>query len=183
MPQPNQNERYTYADYCTWDENERWELINGVAYAMSTPVQAHQETLTGLFGQLYNFLKGKPCKVFVAPFSVRLNADEADNTVVEPDLMVVCDEKKLDGKGVVGAPDFVIEIISPSSVRRDRIIKYNLYRDAGVKEYWIVDPEYKTLQACILKDGQYILTAYGEEDIAPVSILPGCEINLNDVFA
>jgi Uma2 family endonuclease len=183
MPQPKENERYTYADYCSWDESERWELIDGVAYAMSTPVEAHQSTLVELLAQLHSFLKGKPCKVFVAPFSVRLNAEGADDTIVEPDLMVVCDQKKLDGKGVVGAPDFVVEIISPSSVRRDRIVKFNLYRNAGVREYWIVEPETKTVQACTLKDGQYILTAYGDEDAAPVNVLPGCEINLKDVFA
>jgi Uma2 family endonuclease len=182
MALPKENERYTYADYCTWDDSERWELIDGEAYNMSAPGEAHQIALVELLAQLHSFLRGKPCKVFVAPFSVRLNAEGTDDTVVEPDLTVVCDQKKLDGKGVVGAPDFVIEIISPSSVRRDRIVKFNLYRNAGVREYWIVEPETKTVQACTLKDGQYILAAYGDEDTAPVHILPGCEINLNDVF-
>jgi len=184
MPLPEENERYTYTDYCTWDDSERWELIEGVPYAMSpVPTQAHQGISMELSSQIHNFLKGKTCKVFHAPFDVRLNADDEDDTVVQPDLLVVCDKSKLDGKSCKGAPDLVVEILSPSTARQDRWVKYNLYKDAGVREYWIVDPDTKTVSVNVLGDGIYSAYAYGDTDTAPVSVLPGCMINLNDVFA
>ncbi|MDR0310315.1 MAG: Uma2 family endonuclease, partial [Acidobacteriota bacterium] len=109
------DERYTYADYASWDTEERYELIDGVPYLMSpAPLRKHQSILFELSGQFRNFLKGKPCKAFAAPFDVRLNADTYDDTVVQPDLVVICDKLKLDAKGCVGAPDMVIEILSPS---------------------------------------------------------------------
>jgi Uma2 family endonuclease len=184
MPLPKENERYTYADYCTWDDGDRWELIDGLAYAMAPgPGQPHQEASGDLFNQLYNFLKGKPCKVFSAPFDVRLNADDEDDTVVQPDILVVCDSSKLNGKCCVGAPDLVAEVISASTARHDRIIKLEAYQRAGVREYWIVDPETKTVQICVLRDGLYFVKGYTDADTAPVAVLPGCEINLADVFA
>jgi len=184
MPMPQQNERYTYADYCTWDDSERWELIEGIPYAMSpAPSQHHQEISGELHLQLATFLKGKPCKVFHAPFDVRLNVDDEDDTVVQPDLLVVCDHSKLDGKCCRGAPDLVIEILSPSTARHDRMVKMQQYQQAGVREYWIVDPDTKTVQVCILENGRYFVTAYADTDTAPVAVLPGCEINLSDVFA
>ena len=183
MPLQNEEKRYTYADYCTWDDSERWELIDGAPYAMSSPSQRHQSILGELFGQLWSYLKGKPCVPFMAPFDVRLNAAENDDTVVQPDILVVCDNSKLDGKCCKGAPDLVIEILSASTAMFDRFIKFQKYREAGVREYWIVDPDTKTLQVYTLKQGEYVVTAYFETPIAPVSILPGCEINLDDVFA
>lgn len=181
MPLPQENQKYTYADYCTWDDSERWELINGVPYAMSpAPSQVHQEISGELFGQLREYLKGKPCKVFHAPFDVRLNATDEDNTVVQPDLLVVCDSSKLDGKSCKGAPDLVIEILSPSTAQTDRITKLNKYQQASVREYWIVDPESKTIQVCFFECGT--VKGYTDSDIAPVGVLPGCEINLHDVF-
>ena len=177
-------ERYTYADYCAWPEDERWELIDGAAYALATPTFAHQNALMNLAGQLYNFLRGKPCNVFVAPFSVRLNADEGDDTVVEPDILVVCDHKKLeDGKGVVGAPDFIVEILLPSTAKHDRERKYKLYQKAGVREYWVVDPDDKLLMAYVLRDGRYLGSVFFEDDESvPVEVLEGCTINLTEVF-
>ena len=183
MPLQQENERYTYADYCTWDDSERWELIEGIPYAMSpAPTQAHQSISVKLSWQLQSFLNGKPCKLFTAPFDVRLNAANEDYTVVQPDLLVVCDHIK-DGKCCNGAPDLVIEIISPSTARHDRLVKYNLYKGAGVREYWIVDPETKTVSVNVLGDGTYSAYAYGDTDTAPVSVLPDCTINLQDVFA
>ena len=177
-------ERFTYADYCAWPENERWELIDGAAYALATPTFAHQRVSGEIFGQLREFLKGKPCQVFYAPFSVRLNADEGDDTVVEPDILVVCDNKKLeDGKGVVGAPDFVIEILSPSTAKHDRERKFRLYQKAGVREYWVVDPDDKLLMAYVLRDGRYLGSVFFEDDASvPVEVLDGCTINLTEVF-
>ena len=175
--------RFTYADYCAWPDDERWELIDGAAYAMSSPTASHQAILVGLIGQLYVFLRGKKCKVFAAPFDVRLNADGADDTVVQPDILVVCDETKLsDGKCVRGAPDLVIEILSPSTAMHDKVTKFNLYHRMGVREYWIVDPDYKMLHTHVLGESGYITRAYDETGVAPVNILEGCVINLADVF-
>ena len=177
-------DRYTYVDYCNWPENERWELIDGEAFALAAPNRAHQTIQREIFGQLFNYLRDKSCEVFVAPFTVRLNADKADDTVVEPDILVVCDSKKLeDGKGVVGAPDFIIEVISPSTSMHDKARKFKLYQQAGVKEYWIIDPEDKLLTAYSLHNGKYLGLVYFPDDTAvPVSTLEGCTIDLSDVF-
>ena len=174
--------KYTYRDYALWDEKLRYELIDGVAYAMATPSQAHQEALGELHFRLKRFLQGKPCKVFVAPFSVRLNADSFDDVVVEPDIFIVCDKSKLNGKSVKGAPDFIIEILSPSTTLHDTVFKARLYRKSGVREYWIVNPYAKTVQVCILENGRYIISDYDSNDIIPVHILEGCQINLAEVF-
>jgi len=185
LPEPQKDQRYTYKDYCTWDDDERWELIDGVPYAMSpAPTPAHQRISGELYFQLASFLKGKLCQVFYSPFDVRLNAaGDDDYDVFQPDLLVVCDRAKIDDKGLNGAPDMAIEIISPYSARRDRVLKFNHYLQAGVREYWIVDAEIKTVQTCILKNGEYIVKAYTETDAIPVHVLDGCTINLSDVFA
>jgi len=184
MPLPIEKEYYTYADYCTWDDSERWELIEGVPHAMSpAPSRVHQEISGNLHNQLYNFLKGKPCKVYHAPFDVRLNASKTDDTVVQPDLLVVCDQSKLDGAGCKGAPDMIIEILSPSTSRHDRIIKFQLYQKAEVQEYWTVDPDTKSLQTYVLDNGRYYATTYTEADIAPIQVLEGCNIDLSEIFA
>jgi len=126
----NNNERWTYADYLTWPDDERWEIIDGVAYAMSpSPGKRHQELFGELFRQIANFLKGKSCKVFAAPFDVRLSdistaSDNYAETVVQPDIFVVCDKNKLDERGCKGAPDLIIEISSPSTGKNDLTIKF-----------------------------------------------------------
>ena len=182
-PDPQHNERYTYADYYAWDDGKRWELIDGIPYAMTSPSTAHQRTSRGLFRELDAFLRGKPCELFAAPYDVRLNAADADDTVVQPDLIVVCDRAKIDARGCKGVPDLVIEILSPSTARHDRIVKLRLYRQAGVREYWMLDPASKELQVCVLHNGQYITSSYGGADSVPVSVLPGCSISLPEVFA
>ena len=175
---------YTFADYMTWTGDQRYELIGGESYLMSpVPNWRHQSISVELCTQLNNFLKGKQCKVFAAPFDVRLNAEDEDDTVVQPDISVICDRSKLDDHGCVGAPDLIIEILSPSTTRHDRLVKFNLYLNAGVKEYWIVDPSDKHVLTNILDNGRYITSAYGDTDNLPVNVLPGCEIDLNAVFA
>jgi Uma2 family endonuclease len=138
-----------------------------------------------LSAAIYTFLEGKPCKAYAAPFSVRLFPveDQSDDTVVEPDITVVCDSSKLDDRGCNGAPDLVIEIVSPSSERYDRIIKFNKYREAGVREYWIVDPKGSIVSVYMLRDGQYMAVNYDDTATVPVTVLPGCVIDLKTVFA
>jgi len=135
---------FTYADYCHWPDDERWELIDGEAYAMAAPGLAHQTVVGELFRQIANYLVGKPCRPFVAPFDVRLpRLDEGDKdttTVVQPDITVVCDPTKLDERGCRGAPDWVIEVLSPSTAAKDQIQKLAAYERAGVQEVWLVHP-------------------------------------------
>jgi len=175
---------YTYADYEKWDDGMRYELIDGVVYMMSpSPTWYHQGIIGELYFQLANFLQGKPCRVFLSPLDVRMNADGADDTVVQPDLLIICDRSKLDDKNCKGVPDMAIEVVSPSSSRLDRLLKYQKYQAYGVREYWIVDPEDKIVHACVLENGKYVVSAYCEDDSAPVGILDGCVIDLGKVFA
>jgi Uma2 family endonuclease len=139
--------------------------------------------------QLNNFLKGKSCEanlrqgeVLAAPCDVRLNAEDGDNTVVQPDILVVCDEAKLSEKGCQGAPDLVVEILSPSSESHDKVLKFNKYLQAGVREYWIVSPDSKTVSVFVLENGKYIASAYSLEDTLPSYVLEGCMIPLADIF-
>ena len=176
--------RYTYADYLEWDDDERWELLDGIPYAMAAPLISHQSVAGGIFLQIALFLRGKKCKVFFAPTDVRLNPDFLDNTVVQPDVLVVCDEKKIeDNKAVRGAPDMVVEVLSPSTAYHDTMRKYRLYLKAGVREYWIADPESKTVLVHILTDGESSSRTYGETDKVPVTVLDGCVVELAEVFA
>ena len=179
---PSYNKRYTYADYLTWDDDERWELIDGVPYIMAGPSLQHQGVLGNLFFQLKLFLKGKPCKVFVAPLDVRLNADTLDNTVVQPDVLVICDKSMLSYNYGVGVPDLVVEILSPSTAHYDRTTKFNAYLKAGVREFWVIDPITKTLAVHILSAGDYVTHAYTGEDVVKVSVLENCVIDLAEVF-
>jgi Uma2 family endonuclease len=176
--------RYTWADYLEWDENMRIELVDGEAFSMAPPSGPHQGVVGELFYRIRGFLEGKPCKVYPAPYAVRLNPreDGGDDTVLEPDIVVVCDPAKLDKHGCKGAPDLVIEVLSPSTVRHDRIVKFRKYQRAGVREYWIVDPETQSIQACVLENGRYVTSMYDEADTAPISVLPGCRIVLKDIF-
>lgn len=189
MALPAENKRYTFADVLTWDESERIEIINGEAFAMAPPSRIHQEILTGLFGQLYDYLKGKKCKVYPAPFGVRLFEEDGDypedvDTMVEPDISVVCDPDKLDDHGCKGAPDLIIEILSPSTRRNDRMTKFNLYQRAGVREYWIVDPDSKDVQSFVLDGGRYFVNGYGTaDDKMKVDVLEDCVIDLSAVFS
>ncbi len=189
LPAEKARYRYTFADCLIWDENERAEIIDGEVFMMAPPSRTNQEISGALFAQLYNFLEGKKCRVYAAPFAVRLfekdgQRPEDVDTMVEPDLSVVCDSDKLDKRGCKGAPDLVIEILSPFTRRNDRFVKLGLYQRAGVREYWIVDPEYKSVQVFTLDDGGSlkIHEDYGREDVARVNVLDGCFIDLGKVF-
>lgn len=137
--------RYTYADYTRWGDDGRWEVIDGVAYAMApAPSRRHQDVTGAIYAQLLAALEGHPCRPYIAPFDVRLpRGDEADaliDTVVQPDIAVFCDPEKLDERGARGAPDFVVEVLSPGTAGHDMIRKRRLYERAGVRELWLVHP-------------------------------------------
>lgn len=183
-----QEKRYTFADIQAGSEDEHIELIYGVPRAMATPNTIHQEISMQLSTHLNNYLNGKKCKVYAAPFTVRLFEQDGDfsedvDTVVIPDISVICDPDKLDDKGCKGAPDLIIEILSPSTQRHDRVTKFNLYQRAGVQEYWIVEPVNQSVQSFILQNDHYISNEFktaGEE--IKVSVLEGCTIDLSQVF-
>jgi Uma2 family endonuclease len=184
---------FTYADYKAWEfkEGERYELIHGVAYEMFGPNAmagantSHQSLSMEISRQIANYLDGKPCKVFSAPYDVRLfyAEDESDDTVVQPDVMIVCDKNKLGKEGCRGAPDFVAEILSPSNTAIEMERKFDLYLEAGVREYWVIDPEHKGVKTYSFKDNQIFTRSYTSNDTVSVEVIPGLNIILEKVFA
>lgn len=190
-PRLKEQERFTYADYLTWLDDERWELIDGVPYAMSpAPNRMHQKVSAVLFNQIFNHLKGKMCEAYSAPFDVRLpeiqeSSDEQIETVVQPDIVVICDPGKLDDRGCKGAPDLVIEILSPSTAEHDLKDKFYLYQRVGVLEYWIANQTDKTLMIFKMNAaGEYGRPEmYGSRDVVAVPLLGDLEIDLAEVFA
>ncbi|MDR0551522.1 MAG: Uma2 family endonuclease [Spirochaetaceae bacterium] len=183
---PRPEMKYTYADYAAWElpPRKRYELYHGRAFAMAAPSIAHQTILLNLGVELSTFLKNKTCRAFVAPVDVRLfpREDRLDTTVVQPDVMVVCDPKKLSAKTCDGAPDFIAEILSHSTRRSDLLNKLNLYEEAGVREYWIIDPELKTIQQYILSEAGYIAHTFGEGEV-PVHIFDGeLKLSFDNIF-
>jgi Uma2 family endonuclease len=190
-PQLKKDQRYTYADYLAWPDDERCELIDGVAYSMSpAPGSRHQDVSRELLVILAQHLKGKSCRVYDAPFDVRLpeknnTSDNYIETVVQPDIIVVCDRSKLDDKGCKGAPDLVVEILSPSTGGKDLTVKYDLYERHGVKEYWIIHPIEMTLFVYHLNESGFygIPDRYASDDKVPVPLLGELVIDLIDVFA
>ena len=187
MPMPQEKGKYTFTDYLSWDENERIEIIHGEAIiAQAAPSPVHQEVAYQIARQIGNYLEGKRCKVYPAPFAVCLDygkSDDEADTVVEPDISIVCDMSKINEHGCKGAPDMIAEVVSPSTARRDRMVKLNLYEQAGVREYWIVDPLEQSIQVYLLDTGRYrIADYYAKEDIAKVHVLDGCFVELSKVF-
>lgn len=181
--------QYTYADYLKFPDDERWEIINGIPYMQSAPTWQHQSISRELMLQFGEYLRNNQCQVFAAPFDLRLTeVDDVDDdevkNVYQPDLLVVCDKNRLKGTGYYGVPTLVIEILSPATVRHDRLIKFNLYEKAGVKEYWIVEPDTKLVNVFLLQDNnRYGRTdLYTEADQVQVSIFPDLTIDLSRVF-
>jgi Uma2 family endonuclease len=184
---PKENTVFTYADYKDWElaVGERYELIYGEAFAMAAPNTRHQGILVALSSQIYIYLKGKPCKVYPAPFDVRLfyEEDESDDTVVQPDISVICDEKKRGPEGCRGAPDMVVEILSPSNTASEMERKFKLYRQAGVREYWVVDPENNGLTVYHFQTKTITADTYGAGDTVSVALFPDLVIPLETIFA
>ncbi len=186
---------HTYADYLTWPDDVRYELIDGVAYAMAPPAPTleHQDFAGEIYFQLRQALQGKPCRAFIAPLDVRLpkadeadEADEADghvDTVVQPDVLVVCQPGKLDRRGVRGAPDLAVEVLSPSTASHDHVRKRRAYEQAGVREYWLVHPTDRIVTIYRLENG-----GFGKPDVfelsgeTPVGVLPGVAIAWDDLI-
>lgn len=185
-----ENERYSLADYLSWDGPERYELIDGETVLLAAPSPTHQEIQLAISSQIWNYLEGKKkCKAYPAPFDVRLFEQEGDSpenvdTVVQPDITLVCDLSRLDDHGYRGAPDMLLEILSPSTRRYDRLTKLELYQRAGVKEYWIVNPEEQTAQVYLLDEHGLLRLReeYDRKGIAKVNSLDGCFIELSRVF-
>ena len=194
MPQlkPNENERYSYADYLTWNDDKRWELIDGQAFCMSpAPMRQHQHISKLLGRQIDAYLSDKSCEMYYAPFDVRFIktkdavADDYIDTVVQPDIVVVSDPEKLDDRGCKGSPDLIIEILSPSTARMDMTVKFVLYQRFGVKEYWIVHPNDQTILVFkLLESGLYgVPERYCVEDSISVTLLGDLQIDLTKVFS
>lgn len=185
------SKRYTYADYLTWKFMERVELFRGWIAKMSAPGTQHQIISYKLTRAIGPYFDDKPCQPFVAPFDVRLpdsrksTADNLVYTVVQPDLCVICDRTKLDKRGCIGAPDWVVEILSPGNTKKETDIKFSLYEEAGVHEYWIVAPGDQTVTVFTLQGEKFAFQKIwtNEDTAAPVSIFEGLTINLGEVFA
>ena len=179
----------TYLDYLNWPDDEKWEIIKGEPYAISpAPSTEHQTILGELFFQFRSYLKDRTCQVFVAPFDVRIpqqNEDDKDiKSVVQPDISIICDRNKIDSKGCKGAPDLIVEIVSSSTFRKDVKDKFFLYESSGVKEYWLVYPNEKTVMIYKLGDsGKYGRPeVYSDEESVKVGIFEGLDIDLKDIF-
>ena len=184
---PAEETRYTFADALTWGEDERIEIIDGEAFMMAPPLSVHQEISMALCLQIGSYLRGKQCKVYAAPYAVRLFEENGDrpedvDTMVEPDITVVCDPAKRDRYGCKGAPDMVIEILSPSNRRHDLVVKHRLYEQAGIREYWIVDPDRKIVQVFRPEDGRYGAPEVYTSGKVPVGLWEDFSIDLSQVF-
>ena len=177
QPQPT---TITLEQYEALPENRRVEVFDGIVYDMASPSQIHQTLSMELSNILYNYIKSKKgsCQVFSAPFDVKLS--DQPLTIVQPDIMVICDKDKLDEKRCNGAPDFIIEIVSPSNPSDDYIRKLYYYKNAGVREYWIVDPRRKTV-AVNYFEGNIVSVPYPFDSIIKVNIYDDLLINFSEV--
>ena len=178
--------QYSYADYLVWEFKDRVELIRGFIHKMSpAPNRKHQKISQNVNGDILTFFKTHPFEVYVAPFDVRLPTKKGkkDHTVVQPDLCIVCDLSKLDDQGCNGAPDLIIEILSPKNNKHDLYTKFNLYEESGVKEYWIVQPEQQIVLVYTLQNEKYIgLRPFTEDDVVKSIIFPDMKLLVNDIF-
>jgi len=180
--------RYSYADYLTWEIEEMVEIIKGKVFKVgAAPNRKHSEIRGKFLYDLYRFLESYPCDVYMAPFDVRLPTDSTNNedifTVVQPDICVICDASKLDDAGCVGAPDLVVEILSPGNNVKDLKFKYEVYLESGVKEYWVIHPEEQTLLVYTLKEGEYVASRlFIAGDMVHSSVVEGFTLDVEDLF-
>jgi len=181
---PPVKKAYTYKDYLSWGDDVRFELIDGIPHMMSAPTRWHQQVTGEIFGQLWSWLEDKPCEAYIAPFDVRLfpEEDQSDKVVLQPDVLVICDEGKLaDGRACKGAPDFVVEVVSKGTKGKDFGAKKALYEKAGVREYWVVEAGavYKNLPL----NGEYQETVHDLDEGSTISVdtLPGCSIDFRKI--
>jgi Uma2 family endonuclease len=188
LAQLDLNKMYTYADYLKWTFEERVELIKGKIFRMSpAPNRMHQKHSSFIHNELYNYLKGKKCEVYAAPFDVRIPRKSKEDkdiiTVLQPDICVICDLSKLDDKGCIGAPDIVLEILSPGNNAKELKNKYEIYEEAGVKEYWVLSPQDETFVAYTLVNGKYSASRIMVTgDVVSSSVLQGFTLDLKDLF-
>ena len=190
VEEPNSSFTYTYADYLKWQFEERLELIRGKIFKMSpAPAPLHQEVCSNLITAFNIYLKKKKCKVYPAPFDVRFpdKGNENDNqvtNVVQPDLSIVCDLSKIDARGCLGAPDLIIEVLSPGNSQKEVRLKFGVYEDAGVKEYWLVYPGEQSIAVFLLNEkGKYSgATLYAGKDKIHCQAVPGLIVKLKDIF-
>lgn len=181
---------HTYKDYLAWSRAYGDELVDGAAYVREppSPVRLHQEIVGDVYRQLAHVLKDKPCRAYVAPFDIRLpksiEADELVDTVVQPDIFIVCDLQKLDARGMRGAPDWLAEVLSPSTASHDQIVKLPAYERAGVREVWLIHPDDRTVAIYRLEGGRYgratILELKGQTSLTAV---PGVIVDWEPVLA
>ena len=176
------------------NREERYELIDGIPYMMAAPLTVHQGLIVFMTLAIGNFLKGKKCRVFVAPYDVFLNESQRDEagkvkinkrvkgTVVQPDLVVICDEKKIKRDGCHGAPDLMVEILSESTRDKDTGVKFHKYHSSGVREYWVIDPDEETIEVYSFTPGtrRYRAESYGFDDKVKSHILDGLEIDFKE---
>ncbi|MFZ3588511.1 Uma2 family endonuclease [Bacillus sp. DJP31] len=188
MALPQKNDNFTYAEYLTLDDNVKYEVIDEQIYNLSpSPTLKHQDVVTQLSVDFGLYLRGKKCRLFVSPIDVCLS-DETEilNKVTEwvaPDLVVVCDTSKIGNKRIVDSPDLVVEVLSPSTAKKDKLVKFNRYERADIKEYWIVDPIHETVDVYFLNKGSYQhVGTYFKGDHVPVNIFEDFSIDLSNVF-
>jgi Uma2 family endonuclease len=189
VEEPSPDYTYTYADYLKWQFEERLELFKGKIFKMSAPNTIHQKIAGKLFLRLGVFLEKQKCQVFIAPFDIRLPArnrkkDNEITTVVQPDLCIVCDETKIDERGCCGAPDVMIEILSPGNSKKEVRLKFELYEEAGVKEYWIINPVEENLIIYILDNERKFGGGkmYAGGDIIHCTAIPDLHVEVTDIF-
>ncbi|SHN30604.1 Endonuclease, Uma2 family (restriction endonuclease fold) [Cyclobacterium lianum] len=180
--------RYSYADYLTWQMDKMVELIQGKVFKpAAAPGRKHQEVSLKISSQLYFLLKNRTCKVFEAPFDVRLPVHSKKNedifTVVQPDICVVCDRSKLDEAGCIGAPDLIVEILSPGNNRKEIHTKFSVYEESGVREYWVIHPSEQTLLVYTLRQGKYVPSRlFTVGDIVSSECIAGFHLDVKDLF-
>ena len=178
------DQTFTLEEYLALPENERMGILEGMPYLLASPSDRHQQCVGAIYAVLYAFLRGKPCQPRIAPLDVFLGAaDVRRPTVVQPDVFVVCDRKKLDDRGCHGAPDLIVEALSPGTRQHDQVRKMNLYWRHGVREYWLADPEIRVIEQFIWDEKGYLLGGFFRAgDKLPVRVLADCVLDVSEIF-